>query len=421
MSRLIDFGDPIEPVIPQADFPPQQLITHAPKIRGQPNFRVYMVDKVHQAIWQHLMQEPDIESGGVLVGHPFMTIDNQITYVVISGAIPQHSNNRSVGHFTVGTEEIAAARNEIESKYPGLLVVGWYHSHPGHGIFLSGQDMTIVRSIYNSPWHLALVIDPLQKKEGIFVGPDGQQIGGANYDQPFMSWIGLRQVPDAITAVSLSNQEQDAPLTHQAPSISITNEEIDNLPQQATQPIPRHSSDQYTASSTNEILIKSENLSARTQPFDRPSPWPGRIHAPRGLTKLQIIIPLLLLLFTTLGFFVGYGIGIGTQEDSTAATINETKTPIPTRQNATATQPSLNIPTVTAGPHQENTPTITIIATSAPVLTATDTPSINITVPNNAVTPTLTITSTLALTNVSPITSTPVLFELITSTQVVTP
>ncbi len=209
MSKQIRFGEPIEPEAPVEELPPEALLASGSTRMRHAPFQVYIVQSVYAEIWDHINQSPGIESGGVLIGHPFKTSEGKTTFVIITAAIPQHSDNRSVGHFTVGPDEIALARAEMEHKYPGLIAVGWYHSHPGHGIFLSGQDMTIVRSIYNSSWHIAMVIDPQRRIEGVFVGPEGKQIGGKGSDKIQQNWIGLREAPDSIQAIALYNQWQE--------------------------------------------------------------------------------------------------------------------------------------------------------------------------------------------------------------------
>lgn len=43
------------------------------------------------------------------------------------------------------------------------ILIGWYHSHPGHTCFLSGTDLETQRSMFNQPYHVALVIDPVNR------------------------------------------------------------------------------------------------------------------------------------------------------------------------------------------------------------------------------------------------------------------
>ena len=209
MNNRIQFGEPIHPEIPEEELPPDSLLADNFQKGSTTSFRVYMVQKVHTEVWAHVRQTPGIESGGVLLGHPFKTFDGQTTFIVITAAIPQHTQDRSAGHFTVSPIQIAEDRREMEQHYPGLIAVGWYHSHPGHGVFLSGQDMTIVSSIYDAPWHVAMVIDPQRHKEGFFVGPEGKQIGRHGDQQPGVSWTGLRDIPDSVKAIAFYNQVRD--------------------------------------------------------------------------------------------------------------------------------------------------------------------------------------------------------------------
>jgi len=43
------------------------------------------------------------------------------------------------------------------------ILVGWYHSHPGHTCFLSKTDLETQRTMFDQPYHIALVIDPLSE------------------------------------------------------------------------------------------------------------------------------------------------------------------------------------------------------------------------------------------------------------------
>jgi proteasome lid subunit RPN8/RPN11 len=47
-------------------------------------------------------------------------------------------------------------------------VVGWHHTHPGFGVFLSGYDLFIHQHFFREPWQIALVIDPQRQELGFF-------------------------------------------------------------------------------------------------------------------------------------------------------------------------------------------------------------------------------------------------------------
>ncbi len=45
-----------------------------------------------------------------------------------------------------------------------FLLVGWYHSHPGHRCFLSSTDVDTQNSMFGEPYHAAMVIDPVNRE-----------------------------------------------------------------------------------------------------------------------------------------------------------------------------------------------------------------------------------------------------------------
>ncbi|MFI5096751.1 MAG: Mov34/MPN/PAD-1 family protein [Candidatus Acidiferrales bacterium] len=62
-----------------------------------------------------------------------------------------------------------------DRDYPEERIVGWYHSHPGFGVFLSDHDTFIHRNFFSSPQQVAWVYDPHSDEEGCF-GWRGERI-----------------------------------------------------------------------------------------------------------------------------------------------------------------------------------------------------------------------------------------------------
>jgi hypothetical protein len=62
----------------------------------------------------------------------------------------------------------------MDKHYPDLRIVGWYHTHPGHGIFLSDMDIFLHESFFGLPWQMALVYDPQSGQESIFDASEGK-------------------------------------------------------------------------------------------------------------------------------------------------------------------------------------------------------------------------------------------------------
>jgi proteasome lid subunit RPN8/RPN11 len=65
------------------------------------------------------------------------------------------------------------ANDILEGRISGRIV-GWYHSHPGHGLFLSQTDLdTHMRFYQFSPYAVSLVVDPRSAEFGIWIYENG--------------------------------------------------------------------------------------------------------------------------------------------------------------------------------------------------------------------------------------------------------
>ena len=52
--------------------------------------------------------------------------------------------------------------------HPELDIVGWYHTHPDFGIFLSSHDLFIHRHFFAQTLQVAYVVDPIRQTRGFF-------------------------------------------------------------------------------------------------------------------------------------------------------------------------------------------------------------------------------------------------------------
>jgi proteasome lid subunit RPN8/RPN11 len=71
-------------------------------------------------------------------------------------------------------QRLAQVANDIvEGKIQGRIV-GWYHSHPGHGLFLSQTDLETHMQFHQfSPYAVSLVADPKSAEFGIWIYENG--------------------------------------------------------------------------------------------------------------------------------------------------------------------------------------------------------------------------------------------------------
>lgn len=127
-------------------------------------------DRVRDAIYDHVFESPGTEVGGVLVGSRLGE-----GHSIVNGSIRADTAQGDLTTLTFTHEAWSDIHASIERDYPEREIVGWYHSHPGHGIFLSGHDKFIHENFFGDPACLALVVDPLNGREGLF-GWEGDKI-----------------------------------------------------------------------------------------------------------------------------------------------------------------------------------------------------------------------------------------------------
>jgi proteasome lid subunit RPN8/RPN11 len=127
------------------------------------------LDGVRERIYRHVFPNDDHEVGGVLVGYLRPGLLPEVTGAI--EALEAEGRRASVTFTHDAWSSIHAA---LERDYPGQDIVGWYHSHPGFGIFLSQYDLFIHQNFFSDPRHIAYVVDPHAGTEGVFVWRDSE-------------------------------------------------------------------------------------------------------------------------------------------------------------------------------------------------------------------------------------------------------
>ncbi len=129
--------------------------------------RVIIHEAVLKGILAHATSDTTREVGGVLVGSLVGEPGEHV--VEVSGWIAARHTEASRTSVTFTPDTWAAVHEEKERRYPDERIVGWYHTHPNLGIFLSQHDLFIHRNFFREPWQVALVVDPVREERGFFV------------------------------------------------------------------------------------------------------------------------------------------------------------------------------------------------------------------------------------------------------------
>lgn len=129
-------------------------------------------DEVWRGIVAHCQSVTDREVGGVLLGE--LRGESGRAVLWVEGFVPALRASTGAGHVTFTGEAWAEIHRQIDEKHAGARIVGWYHSHPGFGVFLSDMDQFICRNFFEQPHMTALVVDPLSGDAGSFVWHAGE-------------------------------------------------------------------------------------------------------------------------------------------------------------------------------------------------------------------------------------------------------
>jgi proteasome lid subunit RPN8/RPN11 len=157
--------------------------------RGKQAFRIHLDPRVHRQVQEHSLADPRVEICGVLVGKWHK--DDQGPFVTITDSIRGDQAESKLAEVTFTHETWAKINKRMDAEFADKRIVGWYHTHPNFGIFLSDRDRFIHEHFFGTPGQVAYVVDPVRKEEGFFLWRDGKPTPCPHY------WVGtdLRVAP----------------------------------------------------------------------------------------------------------------------------------------------------------------------------------------------------------------------------------
>jgi proteasome lid subunit RPN8/RPN11 len=165
----IEFGD-VEETRPDKALRPDEDGRYAVALYGQPlenDLTVYVDLDVLRDMEEHALSDTTVELGGVMLGGQRSDADGR-PFVVVEESLRARHYEATKGSFKFTHDTWERISREREAFPEELAMVGWYHTHPDWGVFLSGMDMFICDNFFNRPLDVALVIDPCRRDRGWF-------------------------------------------------------------------------------------------------------------------------------------------------------------------------------------------------------------------------------------------------------------
>lgn len=134
--------------------------------------KVYIKQDVYKALEKLAASDTTKELGSIILGEYCQ--EHGKTHVIISQYIEAKYTDASASTLTFTHETWDYVHAEHEKRYPDKKIIGWQHTHPNYGIFLSNYDMFIQENFFNLPFQVAYVIDPIQNLRGFFQWKNGR-------------------------------------------------------------------------------------------------------------------------------------------------------------------------------------------------------------------------------------------------------
>ncbi len=136
------------------------------------DLHVHIREATYNRIEAFSAVQTNVEQGSILVGD-YLQEEHQ-NHVIISDYIEANYTEATQSTLTFTHATWNDIHTQLEALYPIKKIVGWQHTHPGFGIFLSRYDLFIHENFFNMPLQVAYVVDPIRKLRGFFQWKNGK-------------------------------------------------------------------------------------------------------------------------------------------------------------------------------------------------------------------------------------------------------
>ena len=145
---------------------------------------VYVKADALNSLKAHLASNLRVEQGGILFGNAYQDPVYGI-YVEITAAVPAPATIGTGVHLEFTSDSWLGIMDYARHEHPQENIVGWYHSHPNIGVFMSATDRNTQRALFSHPWCLSIVHDPVRLTIGYFLGESARIVKPVIFEQVF--------------------------------------------------------------------------------------------------------------------------------------------------------------------------------------------------------------------------------------------
>ena len=166
----------------------------------KPRFEIVCDEKLMSLIEEHCFSEIRTEVGGFLVGE---VLDGK---AIVTHVLKAKHTAAQMTQLTFTHKTWDAAFAEMSKIKPDAELIGWFHSHPNFGVFLSDHDKFIQTQFFGTDGKITIVVDPIRGKRGWFISQDKDVIPYSKEEDTNIERIGESATASDDNIPILSNK-----------------------------------------------------------------------------------------------------------------------------------------------------------------------------------------------------------------------
>ncbi len=151
------------------------------EVPGPAELPIFLDRRAADAIERHALSDTSVELGGILLGKECLDPATGQTFVWVNQSLEAKHYANTQASFTYTHDSWEEITRERDARFPQYDIVGWYHTHPNFGIFLSHHDLFIHHNFFSQALQVAYVVDPINQTRGFFQWRDGGMVQVAGY------------------------------------------------------------------------------------------------------------------------------------------------------------------------------------------------------------------------------------------------
>lgn len=162
----------------------KRVIYYSPTIEQNISVEIQMEDIALVKTQLFTVCNANTEVGGLLIGpKPVQQANGRYLTSIIDVIYAFHTKtNRAELTFTA--DSWAQMTAERVARFPDMVAVGWFHSHPDWGLFFSKQDISLHSGFFDLPFMVGLVLDPIRRELDFFAWNMNKEICKVGFQLP---------------------------------------------------------------------------------------------------------------------------------------------------------------------------------------------------------------------------------------------